>query len=319
MINFKKFFNTYWDLEKSERVISLFGKRFRFHKKHSFSSIYIELDNVNSKINALRYLLDNYLDIRACKPATGQLRDIQLECIKMLDIVKTICEENNLNYWLDAGTLLGAVRHNGFVPWDDDIDLCMCRKDYDVMSKLITKYFDKSCYYIRKKCDTANNFQIRVVNIHNYAALDIFPMDSYFKNNLTETEKTSITENIKKAREKFDKKYPKKEMYYDVDLMKKELKNFKNTYIMQKHNSKNNGALYYAIDFPYEAANNLIYNYDEVFPLTKIMFEGNYYNAPNQTDTYLKNIYNDYNKFPEYICAANPLYYEQQKKSLQVH
>ena len=57
-----------------------------------------------------------------------ELREIQLS---MLEKFHSFCSENNLRYFLDAGTLLGAVRHNGFIPWDDDVDVGMPRPDYD--------------------------------------------------------------------------------------------------------------------------------------------------------------------------------------------
>jgi len=57
-----------------------------------------------------------------------QLRDVQLE---LLDKVNAFCEQRGIRYYLHAGTLLGAVRHQGYIPWDDDIDLVMFREDYE--------------------------------------------------------------------------------------------------------------------------------------------------------------------------------------------
>ena len=61
-----------------------------------------------------------------------ELKSIQLE---ILDVVAKFCEERGINYWIDAGTLLGAIRHKGYIPWDDDIDVGMLRPDYDRFMK----------------------------------------------------------------------------------------------------------------------------------------------------------------------------------------
>lgn len=63
---------------------------------------------------------------------TDVLREVQLV---ELDIIKEfirVCKELNLRYFLDSGTLLGCIRHNGFIPWDDDIDVSMPREDYEI-------------------------------------------------------------------------------------------------------------------------------------------------------------------------------------------
>lgn len=60
----------------------------------------------------------------------NELKVLQLEEIKILDTFVAICQKHDLKYFLIGGTLLGAVRHQGFIPWDDDIDICMPRKDY---------------------------------------------------------------------------------------------------------------------------------------------------------------------------------------------
>lgn len=62
------------------------------------------------------------------KVDSNELKQLQLE---ILDCVADYCQKNNIVYWLDCGTLLGAIRHNGYIPWDDDIDLGMLRPDFD--------------------------------------------------------------------------------------------------------------------------------------------------------------------------------------------
>lgn len=64
-------------------------------------------------------------------------RSMQLEELKLLLEFKQFCEKYKLKYYLCGGTLLGAVRHQGFIPWDDDIDVCMPRPDYEQMIRIV--------------------------------------------------------------------------------------------------------------------------------------------------------------------------------------
>lgn len=70
-------------------------------------------------------------------PDGSQLRQYQLRMLEMLRFIDKVCQENNIPYWLSSGTCLGAVRHGGFIPWDDDVDIEMTGKDYKRFVKTI--------------------------------------------------------------------------------------------------------------------------------------------------------------------------------------
>ena len=63
-------------------------------------------------------------------PEGSILRRAQYRMLEMLSFIDDVCVKNNIKYWIDSGTLLGARRHGGFIPWDDDVDICMPREDY---------------------------------------------------------------------------------------------------------------------------------------------------------------------------------------------
>lgn len=122
----------------------------------------------------------------------GKLSRIKYLELEMLREVDKICKENNIKYFLVGGSLLGAVRHNGFIPWDDDLDIGMLREDYERFrsicpQNLSDKYFyqsflyDSNCHYIFDKIRLKNTyfstkFSNRF-NIENGIFLDILVYD----------------------------------------------------------------------------------------------------------------------------------------------
>lgn len=99
------------------------------------------------------------------------------------------CEENNLNYTLAFGTLLGAVRHRGFIPWDDDIDVIMPRDDYNRLHELVkikplkanykleSMLGENSDYPFAKVVDTNTKIIDSKSSLLNHLWIDIFPLD----------------------------------------------------------------------------------------------------------------------------------------------
>lgn len=126
-------------------------------------------------------------------PENSNLRKAQIGMTKMLEFLDQVCREQNLEYFLIFGTLLGARRHEGFIPWDDDVDVCMSNKDIKKFIKAVKRI--SNCKYVvqnhssdrgyvRMWCvlrDTKSEYVIDdyIHNMRRYRGLqvDIFPYD----------------------------------------------------------------------------------------------------------------------------------------------
>lgn len=82
-------------------------------------------------------------------PEGSMLRKSQMRMLDMLIFIDKVCQENNLIYWIEGGTLLGAFRHNGFIPWDDDADLCMPVYDAEVFKRIMLEGKYNSDYVLQ--------------------------------------------------------------------------------------------------------------------------------------------------------------------------
>lgn len=236
------------------------------------------------------------IDITKVPPAQGLLRDIQLANLALLKELAYVCEKNNFKYILDAGTLLGAIRHTGFIPWDDDIDILMFREDYEkIVSafKNTTKNSDIYAEYHRDK-DTNSQYFIKIKHKKcPFLGVDIFPLDSYGKH-LSLKEQLKATNKICKIL-----KLLKKEI--NPNISNKETKTILTKTMKEKillSSANENGDFVYGVDFAHKLKNWFL-DRDIVLPLRKIQFEDSKYTTVNKPKEFLKNIYGDYMKYPK--------------------
>lgn len=129
-----------------------------------------------------------------------QLQKHQGIMFQMLCELDAICRRNNINYMLFAGSALGAVRHKGFIPWDDDLDIVMLREDYDRFLFVAPSELDSKQYYLQKEFSShwpmffsklrKNNtaFIERQIpkdrEMHQGIYIDIFPCDNLSDNKI---------------------------------------------------------------------------------------------------------------------------------------
>ena len=136
--------------------------------------------------------------VRAAKMTTynvdafPEIKDVQRVELDILIKVARLCEERGLTYFIESGTALGAVRHGGFIPWDDDIDIGMPRQDYEkfldiAQKELGDEYFVQtretdpnapfSFAKVRKNGTTFIEWNKRNIKMHHGIYIDIFPYD----------------------------------------------------------------------------------------------------------------------------------------------
>lgn len=244
--------------------------------------------------------------MRQYNPEGSLLRKDQLKMVKMLKVFDTICKEHGIQWWLCSGTLIGAARHKGFVPWDDDIDIAMMKKDYRKLQRVMRKW--KSDEYFFQTMET----DIEYVNpfarfcckeekehltgirtpYYKYKGIcfDIFGMEksSRFASHMGKF----FYQNMQHPTQ-----YIKNKLIRRVCIRLVELINFgiliPFTRLIGLINPKKQYHYFLGSGFWKSA-----FYAEDIFPLSTMEFEGHMFPVPGNTNAYLTKIYGDWTKMP---------------------
>ena len=270
--------------------IKALSSSFKYTKKKkgvkaAIQSLICRLIGVDGQIEALQYFLNElHKPVEIKETHDKQLRNLQ-ECDALLLVIfHKFCKKYNLNYWMDYGTLLGAVRHHGFIPWDDDMDVAMPREDYDRVEELLRKEFGNRDFSVEEH-GTGRLIGFSYKHKETGIWLDIFPVDT-----------TSAESDIDKIKEKLSNRISIYRKFYNRCAEKHDRIFFgeKSFYA----DDIKNEIIYHCPEFKY--LKNLVHNKSCIFPLSTQTFEGYELNAPWNCDEYLRYIYGDnYMRFPK--------------------
>ena len=295
-------------------------RKFRFSKEKKYKELY-------KKTKPLADLMLDIVDIKTIKPCQEKrLRQYQLDCVEFAKKMTDFFDAHNLEYFITSGTLIGVVRHGGFVPWDDDFDVGMMRKDYERL-KLILKENFKSIDISKISVSKGNSIQVidsalknsngeilyyngpKYTQIYqgesfkNCRLIEVFPHE-YYKDGYTLTEYKKYMSTIKNQLGLIDS-------WQDMtDFLNLEIANNKNV-------ADKSSFIYYGVD----SLGSYIVNptgpmsQDMIFPRKKVKFEGYEFWAPNDPDGYIRVQYPDYWNFPSNFSIAPLLEIKTKQKS----
>ena len=239
-------------------------------------------------------------------PDGSMLRRQQMRMLDILLEVDKICKKHDIPYWLSSGTLIGAMRHDGFIPWDDDLDIEMLRKDYVRLMAVLPK--ELPSWLALQNSDTDPNYfyfyakvrdrRSKMLEQNGYDRLwqeqgiyiDIFPMEQHPIGLHKITEKT-VGHMYKIWRTSTDDEKAIRKVRRIFDINNKVLFPLLRG-ICKLLPSK---VITSGMGIPFHNPRYL----DEVSPLTTHAFEGHQLPVPGNANAHLRHIFGDYMQLPD--------------------
>jgi phosphorylcholine metabolism protein LicD len=250
-----------------------------------------------------------------------QIEELQAYGLEILLVVDEFCKQNNINYYLGEGTLLGAIRHDGFIPWDDDVDILMPRDDYEEFISLAPILLPKG--YFLDCMETNPNYwvigakvkltrqtryeQSKVKKLSRYYGpyIDIFPLDYVPKRSsfiqLWQGYKIKALRRTLFFKTRYSMNFKNKfnialflfSKIITVKFIHKKIKK-----IMTKYNHKKNNEYMVSYGSYYPPANQTVHK--SVYDKGRMhVFEGCEFPIPAKTECLLTAIYGEYMLLPD--------------------
>ena len=255
--------------------------------------------------------------MRVYNPEGSTLRKDQLEMLKCLEEFARICKENDIKWWLCGGTLLGAARHDGFIPWDDDVDITMMKKDYRKLRKILSKYESEDYFYQCIETDVDHINRFGKFRKKKDPVMSTDQRSQYFKYQGVGMDVFCIERSSRFAAHaaKFfylnmqhPTQYIKNAFWRHFCIRAVQVINFGLLIpicrVIGWMNPKKNYHFLLGSGF-YDNAFDL----KDIFPLTTMKFEGIEFPVPGNTDEYLTKLYGDWRKLPTDEEIRHALHY----------
>ena len=279
--------------DKDHTIISIFFIKFKFRnngksvqKKKSFTKDKDKkIEEMAKELKLLRIIIQKSIDITKIPKATGNYRKIQLIKTKMLKIIDIIMKRNNIKYWLEYGSLIGAIRHKGFIPWDDDVDLGCMRDDYLRLPEIFTEALKDTPFYVsigRYRKTQLLRLEYRQIDF----CIDFFPYEYINEIKTTEEDKKEFITKWLAIRKDLQKKYPvscfeRGEHYLmdiieDADVLK--AKYFKGYFDVDRTKT---GQIIRSVETMTTTVKCAIFDTNKIFPLVDMPFEDLMLPCPN--------------------------------------
>lgn len=230
------------------------------------------------------------------------IKKIQERLLSMAVIVRDILESSGIKYFITYGTLLGAVRHGGFIPWDDDFDIYLFDEEYDRAIELLRENLPADLF-LEDELSEPKYFHgwAHIKDDHSIVEYSLFPGDdAYFHKGLsldlyraylikdTDERKFRANEHLKYIKRKCGKGFLSIEEFNERSQKLKT--------IIREESEIKHGSGDYVYTFP-SIYNDRIYP-EELFPLKKYEFSDTYFLGPANADVFLKRCYGDYMSLP---------------------